>query len=74
LGCKETGNQKIISHAARLTNYLTKKLSEARDKALQMETEETQVSAQEIKETIRNNPDVKEKVKAFRSKRLPTSI
>ena len=45
--------KKSCPNAARLTNLLSKRLSEVRDKALQLETDKPKVSAQAIKRIIK---------------------
>ncbi|TFF33311.1 site-specific integrase [Mucilaginibacter psychrotolerans] len=62
--------KKSFPNAARLTNYLSKKLSEARDKALRLETDELKVSAQQIKATIRDKANGKQKSKGVPFKEI----
>ncbi len=54
--------KKSVPHAARLTNLLTKKLSEVRDKALQLETEKPKVAASSIKKSIQKKDQEKKQV------------
>ncbi|WP_293742022.1 phage integrase SAM-like domain-containing protein [uncultured Pedobacter sp.] len=49
--------KKSVPNAARLTNYLRKKLSNVTDKALEMETNETAGSAKAIKAEIKPKED-----------------
>jgi len=49
--------KKSFPNAARLTNLLTKKLAEARDKALQLETNELNIASADIKKLIQNKTD-----------------
>jgi len=49
--------KKSVPNSSRLTNLLTKRLSEVRDKALQLETEKPRVSAQAIKKSYKYVPE-----------------
>ncbi len=49
--------KKSVPHAARLTNLLTKKLSEVRDKALQLETEKPKIAAGSIKNSVQGKDE-----------------
>ena len=49
--------KKSHPNSARLTNLLSKRLSEIRDKALQLETDKPKVSAQAIKKGYQNVPE-----------------
>lgn len=46
--------RKAVPNAARLTNYLTKKLTEVRDQALEMDTNKENPSPQRIKKVFQN--------------------
>ena len=49
--------KKSVPNSARLTNYLRKKLSNVTDKALEMETNETAISAKAIKAEVKPKED-----------------